>query len=216
MMVIASPERSSMARKAPGAVARSTVGRVTASGTTAREPALRAATPRGIAAGASRRAATPQRKSAAASCLVLAPVEERRELLKRAAARSGWQVWDCGDAGAARSALDATQPRLVVLDLAGASGSANADGAASAELLAVAEQVASVRGVLLLVCGRAADERQELQMRRLGAWAYLPGVSGAGQASSLCAEARRIVDRELLRSGAAGSATPWRAPWQRS
>jgi hypothetical protein len=48
---------------------------------------------------------------------------------------------------------------------------------------------------LLVVCGSEDSVDEEMWARQLGAWVYLPGVSGADALMSLFAEARRVGER---------------------
>ena len=59
----------------------------------------------------------------------------------------------------------------------------------------IAEEYASRPGTLLVVCGSEDSVDEEMWARQLGAWVYLPGVSGADALMSLFAEARRVGER---------------------
>ena len=61
--------------------------------------------------------------------------------------------------------------------------------------VAVAEEFASRPGTLLVVCGSEDSVDEELWARQIGAWVYLPGVSGGDALMSLFAEARRVRER---------------------
>ena len=59
----------------------------------------------------------------------------------------------------------------------------------------IAEEFASRPNTLVVVCGSGESVDEELWARQLGAWVYLPGVSGGDALMSLFAEARRVVER---------------------
>jgi hypothetical protein len=48
----------------------------------------------------------------------------------------------------------------------------------------------------VVVCGSGDSVDEELWARQLGAWVYLPGVSGGDALMSLFAEARRVAERK--------------------
>ena len=50
-------------------------------------------------------------------------------------------------------------------------------------------------GMLLIVCGNDNDIDEEIAIRELGVWLYLPGVSDTCNLSLLCGEAKQIVSR---------------------
>ncbi len=60
----------------------------------------------------------------------------------------------------------------------------------------IAEEFAGRTGTLLVVCGSEDSVEEELWARQLGAWVYLPGVSGGDALMSLFAEARRAAERK--------------------
>jgi len=59
----------------------------------------------------------------------------------------------------------------------------------------ITEEFASRNGTVVVVCGSGESVDEELWARQLGAWVYLPGVSGSDAFMSLFGEARRIFDR---------------------
>ena len=60
----------------------------------------------------------------------------------------------------------------------------------------IAEEFAGRPGTLVVVCGSGDSVDEELWARQLGAWVYLPGVSGGDALMSLFAEARRVAERK--------------------
>ena len=47
----------------------------------------------------------------------------------------------------------------------------------------------------LIVCGNEGATEEEIWVRQLGAWMYLPGVTEGSNLSLLCSEARHIAER---------------------
>jgi hypothetical protein len=47
----------------------------------------------------------------------------------------------------------------------------------------------------LIVCGNEGDVEEEVWVRQLGAWLYLPNVTEASNLALLCGEARHIAER---------------------
>ena len=92
------------------------------------------------------------------------------------------------DAAELRSAVDGDY-ELVIVDVARPLGDRVND------TVEVAEEFAGRPGTLLVVCGSSDNVDEELWARQLGAWVYLPGVSGGDALMSLFAEARRISER---------------------
>lgn len=123
-------------------------------------------------------------------CLVVATVDERQLMLAQAAAQGGWRTVVCNDVANAHRCLAQHSLQLAVVDLAGRD---------YAELGQLLEMIAAKRGLLLMVCGNEGRPQEEIQIRQLGAWLYLPGVVEGSDVSALCEEARLIAEK--LREG---------------
>lgn len=87
-----------------------------------------------------------------------------------------------------RSVIDGDY-QLVIVDIAHPVGERVSDS------IEIAEEFAGRPGTLLVVCGSDDSVDEELWARQLGAWVYLPGVSGGDALMSLFAEARRVAER---------------------
>ncbi len=122
-------------------------------------------------------------------CLIVSPSLARRETLAQAATDSGWSSVVCGDADSARRLAGRIAVKLAIVDLEKASP---ADCGALRQLSA---DLARMGGALLVVCGADGDVQQEIWARQLGAWLYLPGMSGGDDMSLLCQEARQVVEK---------------------
>ena len=92
------------------------------------------------------------------------------------------------DAAEMRSVVDGDY-QLVIVDIARSLGDRVND------TVELAEEFASRPGTLVVVCGSSDSVDEELWARQLGAWVYLPGVSGSDSLMSLFSEARRVVER---------------------
>lgn len=79
--------------------------------------------------------------------------------------------------------------QLVIVDIAHPLGDRVNDS------VEIAEEFASRPDTLLVVCGSEDSVEEELWARQLGAWVYLPGVSGGDALVSLFTEARRAGER---------------------
>lgn len=87
------------------------------------------------------------------------------------------------------SAVVDSDYQLVVIDIGRPLGDRVSDS------VAIAEEFAGRPGTLLVICGSDDCVDEELWARQLGAWVYLPGISGGDALMSLFVEARRIAER---------------------
>lgn len=120
------------------------------------------------------------------NCLVVSNNVERQEMFAQAAAENGWETAICGDAASAISKQHRTFAQLAIVDL---------EGDLSGELHELLEQFSQASGLLTIVCGHEADMDEEIWVRQVGAWLYLPGVTEDTNVSLLCGEARHLVER---------------------
>ena len=122
-------------------------------------------------------------------CLVVSTHRDRRQMLRNAAREGGWHTYLAEDAAAAARRATLTTVQLAIVDL---DRTAPLD---QKELLELLPHLAQTGGLLLMVCGNAADVQEELAARRQGVWMYLPGVVDGAGVQSLCIEAREIAER---------------------
>jgi hypothetical protein len=132
------------------------------------------------------------RESQVWNCLVVSPNVSRRESFAKEAAVGGWTIHRCGRMDVALRLARQRLARLVIVEL----GSFGNDETSALEGLA--NHVSKVGGLLLVVCAGADNKEEEVQARQLGAWIYLAGEIPKGGLASLCADARRLVDRSIL------------------
>ena len=141
-------------------------------------------------------------------CLIASADNQRREMLERAAIEGGWKTFPCRDAPTALALVSRSTVQLAIVDL---------EAQQAAAFRPVIEQFKVSSGLLLIVCGNEGDIDEEVWVRQLGAWLYLPGVVDDGNLSLLCGEARHIAER-LAKSKASerADASSPAAPIQRS
>ena len=123
-------------------------------------------------------------------CLVVSGDEGLRHRLDMMADLSGWSACEApADAAELRSVVEGDF-HLVIADIARPLGERVND------TVEIAEEFAGRPGTLVVVCGSGDSVDEELWARQLGAWVYLPGVSGGDALMSLFAEARRVAERK--------------------
>ena len=136
-------------------------------------------------------------------CLVVSSDAERQEMLARGAADNGWDTIVCGDAESALIQFRRKFVQLAIVDL---------ESDLTGEFHDLLEQYSSPSGLLTMVCGTDADMDEEIWVRQMGAWLYLPGVTESTNITLLCGEAKHIVKR----MHAAASAPAQRNPLRRA
>jgi DNA-binding response OmpR family regulator len=119
-------------------------------------------------------------------CLVVSADPARRAMLERSASEGGWKTSTCGDVDTAREQINRSLVQLALVDLQ----DQPAEGFHS-----IVEQLTFQSGLLLIVCGNEGAIEEEVWVRQLGAWMYLPGVTESSNLSLLCSEARHIAER---------------------
>jgi len=141
-------------------------------------------------------------QAAVCHCLIASADRRHRESLKQAAVESGWRAVVCRDAETALAESRRWLVQLAVVDIR------RPDGAGPPGYRGLVEELAGQCELLLVVCGNQANAMEEIWARQLGAWLYLPGVTGGSDLAMLCGEAKQIVqqrDRSAKRpAGAPG------------
>ena len=122
-------------------------------------------------------------------CLVLSGNRGLRNRLDAVTELSGWSVCDAPEDPSDLQAVVDGDYQLVIADISKPLGDRVND------TVEIAEEFASRPGTLLVVCGSEDNVDEELWARQMGAWVYLPGVSGGDALVSLFADARRLVER---------------------
>lgn len=134
-------------------------------------------------------AARPARVPGLLKCLVLSGDRGLRGRLDAVTELSGWSACDAPeDAADLQAAIDGDY-QLVIADVARPIGDRVND------TVEIVEEFAARPGTLVVVCGSEDSVDEELWARQIGAWVYLPGVSGGDALVSLLTDARRLVER---------------------
>lgn len=122
-------------------------------------------------------------------CLVLSGDRGLRGRLDAVSELSGWSACDAPEHTSDLQAVVDGDYQLVIADVAKPLGDRVND------TVEIVEEFASRPGTLVVVCGSESSVDEELWARQIGAWVYLPGVSGGDALVSLCTDARRLVER---------------------
>lgn len=120
-------------------------------------------------------------------CLVASASQTRRNLLTQAAADAGWDDVVCVSPDQALGQFRRFVFQFAMVDLDDRGGTP--DGVR--ELIQTLSQDSS--RVLIGVCGHEADPEEEIWIRQLGIWLYLPGVTTASEVSLAYEQALQIV-----------------------
>jgi DNA-binding NtrC family response regulator len=127
-------------------------------------------------------------------CLIVSSDDERRAMFERAAADGGWNTLLCADAPTALTYINRSLVQLAIVDLESQQAEA---------FRPVVQQFTATSGLLLIVCGNEGEIEEEVWVRQLGAWLYLPGVADTSNFALLCVEARHIAERLWKSNGGA-------------
>ena len=119
-------------------------------------------------------------------CLIVSADASRLQMLSESALAAGWEPVPCCDPAAGLAACGVVHLQLAMVDL---------ERATLADYRPLLEKLTSTGGLLLVVCGKEGDLQEEIFVRQVGAWLYLPGAMEGGQMSVLCTEARTIAER---------------------
>ena len=122
-------------------------------------------------------------------CLVVSGDEALRHRLDTMSELAGWSACETPADAVELRALVEGDYHLVIADIASPLGERVND------TVEIAEEFAGRPNTLIVVCGSGESVDEELWARQLGAWVYLPGVSGGDALMSLFAEAQRVVER---------------------
>jgi len=119
-------------------------------------------------------------------CLIVSADPQRRRMLERAAADSGWKTHLCADAATALAHVNRWLVQLAVIDL---------ESQRLDSFRPLVERLSATSGTLSIVCGNEGNVEEEIWLRQQGTWMYLPGVVDTNDVGLLCAEARQIAER---------------------
>ena len=123
------------------------------------------------------------------TCLVVTGDELLRRRLSAAAELVGWDTVDSALTTPELVAASQRDQRLVVVDLA---NPPRGDGGVFHETV---REMAARPDTLVVVCGSATDQAQEVWARSLGAFVYVPGVAAGDPLVAVFREARTVSER---------------------
>jgi ActR/RegA family two-component response regulator len=125
-----------------------------------------------------------------ARCLVLSANRARRNMLQEATSQAGWEVAVFADSAMAAASIqrDAYHFAVVDLDHLGQTPNGFRDF--------VARLATNHRQILLGICGHEADPMEEIWVRQLGIWLYLPGTTNSCEITLLCEQALLVVENQ--------------------
>ena len=122
-------------------------------------------------------------------CLVVSADPRRRRTLSFTASDEGWEPVVSADLPSARAAAQRSRFGLALIDLEGPSRGTPRG------FRRLAEQLAELTRVLIVVCGHADDPREEVWARGIGVWLYLPGLGRDWEVAGVCREAMQVTRR---------------------
>ena len=122
-------------------------------------------------------------------CLVASASQTRRNLLTQAAGDAGWEQVICTTPADVLSQFGQHRVQFAMIDLDDRGGTP--EGAR--EVVQTLAQDSS--RVLLGVCGHEADPEEEIWVRQLGIWLYLPGVTTSTEVGLLCEQALQVITK---------------------
>ena len=122
-------------------------------------------------------------------CLVSSASQTRRNVLTQAASDAGWESVVCSTPANSLAVVrrDAFQFAMVDLDDRGETPS---DARELVQTL-----IRDPNRILVGVCGHEADPEEEIWVRQLGIWLYLPGLTTASEVALLCEQALELVSK---------------------
>jgi len=133
----------------------------------------------------------PRRAGASVfQCLVVSASQTRRNMLSDAASTAGWDAIVCADPPNALAEFRKTAfPFSVVdLDLRGKTPQGFRE--------CVQTLVEDSSRILVCICGHENDPAEEVWVRQLGAWVYLPGATNSSEISLLCEQAMVVIKKQ--------------------
>ena len=106
-----------------------------------------------------------------------------------AAEAASWEPVVCSTAQEALTHVQKHLVHLAMVDL-------DDHGETAAGMRELVESLASSSELLLSVCGHEADPDEEIWVRQLGIWLYLPGITNSTEVSMLCEQAMLVIEQQ--------------------
>lgn len=125
-------------------------------------------------------------------CLISSASKTRRNLISDAANDVGWETVVCPAFDNALSELKNSRFQFAMVDL-----DDRGETPQGARKL-VQSLVQDTSQILVGVCGHEANPEEEIWVRQLGIWLYLPGVTTSSEIAVLCEHAMQIVTERGL------------------
>lgn len=123
-------------------------------------------------------------------CLISSASKTRRNLISQAASDAGWDAMVCPAPDVALAEFRRNRFFFAMVDL----DHRGSTPKGARELVQTLAQDASQ--ILVGVCGHEADPAEEIWVRQLGIWLYLPGLTTSTEVSMLCEQAMQIVTEQ--------------------
>lgn len=123
-------------------------------------------------------------------CLVSSASQTRRNLISQAAIDAGWGTTVCPSPDKAIVEFKRNRFYFAVVDL-------NDRGKTPPGVRDLVQTLVQDSSKILVgVCGHEADPEEEIWVRQLGIWLYLPGLTTSSEVSMLCEQALQIVTEQ--------------------
>jgi len=111
-------------------------------------------------------------------------------MLRNAASTAGWDTLACAEPQLALAEFQRKVCQFTLVDL-------DLRGQTPEGFRALVQTVAADSSrILVAVCGHEADPAEEVWVRQLGIWLYLPGVTNSSEISLLCEQALLVVEKQ--------------------
>lgn len=139
-----------------------------------------------------KRATAPQRNAELGlfQCLVSSVSQTRRNVLTQAASDAGWDTVVCSTPDVAIGEIKRTPFHFAMVDL----DDRGRTPSGARDLVQTLQH--DSRRILVGVCGHEADPEEEIWVRQLGIWLYLPGLTSTTEVSLLCEQAMQLVGKQ--------------------
>ena len=128
-----------------------------------------------------------RKRISALRCLVVSEDPDRLALIADAAADAGFQPIACSEVASAWLLSRRERSQLAFIDVGHAKDQSG--------LKDLGEHLSRSGDALVAICGDEAQPLEEIWARQIGAWLYLPGLAGREELSSLCTEARPVIEK---------------------
>jgi hypothetical protein len=124
-------------------------------------------------------------------CLISSASQTRRNIISQAASDAGWDATVCGGPDVAIGEFKRHKFHFAMIDI----DDRGETPAGARELVQTLAQDSSQ--ILVGVCGHEANPAEEIWVRQLGIWLYLPGLTTSSEVSLLCEQALQIVEQRF-------------------